>query len=102
MRRAFEDFDTDHDGIIALEEIIACLRSKLPPQEVGASPVLVCVILNAAGRKIVCGEAAAAARGCCSVVWSQDIVQVAALPPWGSQDGTVGAQCKYLMWAANL
>eukprot|EP00891_Asterochloris_glomerata_P002541 jgi/Astpho2/2541/Aster-04254 len=37
VRRAFEDFDTDHDGVIALEEIIACLRSKLPPQEVAAA-----------------------------------------------------------------
>ncbi len=83
MRRAFEDFDTDHDGVIALEEIIACLRSKLPPQEVGASPVLVCVMPNC---YIVCGEAAAAGGVCwSSAVWFVKILQVAASPPWGAK-----------------
>ena len=70
VRRAFEDFDTDHDGVIALEEIIACLRSKLPAQEVGASPVPVRVVFNTT-QHCLCGEAAAAGGECCSsAVWS--------------------------------
>ena len=62
VRQAFEDFDTDHDGVIALEEIIACLRSKLPPQEVGASlvpvrmtPMLQVAKLSAGKLQLLCG-----------------------------------------------
>lgn len=33
-RKVFQDFDTDQDGIISSEQIVDCLRSKLPPSEV--------------------------------------------------------------------
>lgn len=33
-QKVFQDFDTDGDGIIASEQIVECLRSKLPPSEV--------------------------------------------------------------------
>ena len=36
--KVFRHFDTDEDGIIASEQIVACLRSKLPPSEV--QPIL--------------------------------------------------------------
>ena len=33
-RKVFQDFDTDRDGIISSEQIVDCLRSKIPPSEV--------------------------------------------------------------------
>ena len=32
--KVFQDFDTDQDGIISSEQIVDCLRRKLPPSEV--------------------------------------------------------------------
>jgi len=34
VRRAFDEFDTDHDGVCSLDEIVACLKAKLPLTEV--------------------------------------------------------------------
>jgi hypothetical protein len=34
VKRAFDEFDTDHDGVCGLEEIVACLRAKLPLTDV--------------------------------------------------------------------
>ena len=33
-QKVFKDFDTDGDGIISSEQIVDCLRSKIPPSEV--------------------------------------------------------------------
>ena len=34
VRRAFDEFDADHDGVCSLDEIMACLKAKLPLTEV--------------------------------------------------------------------
>ena len=34
VRRAFDEFDADHDGVCSLDEIVACLKAKLPLTEV--------------------------------------------------------------------
>lgn len=34
VRRAFDEFDADHDGVCSLDEILACLKAKLPLTEV--------------------------------------------------------------------
>ena len=34
VQRVFETFDTDADGVIAADQIVDCLRSKLPASEV--------------------------------------------------------------------
>ncbi|KAL3139963.1 hypothetical protein ABBQ38_004250 [Trebouxia sp. C0009 RCD-2024] len=36
-QKVFQDFDTDGDGIISSEQILDCLRSKIPPSEVQAA-----------------------------------------------------------------
>ena len=33
-QKVFQGFDTDGDGVIAAQQIVDCLRSKLPPSEV--------------------------------------------------------------------
>ena len=39
----------------------------------------------------------------CSVGWSEEVLQVAASPPWGAQAGTVGLSVPtVLMWVAEL
>lgn len=38
VHKVFQSFDTDADGVIAPEQIVECLRSKLPASEVKASP----------------------------------------------------------------
>ena len=35
VHKVFEIFDTDADGVIAPDQIVDCLRTKLPPSEVG-------------------------------------------------------------------
>ena len=40
VRRAFEEFDADHDGVCGLDEIVACLKTKLPLTEVSHRPPL--------------------------------------------------------------
>lgn len=35
VRRAFDEFDTDGDGVCSVQEIVACLKAKLPLTEVG-------------------------------------------------------------------
>ena len=40
VRRAFEEFDADHDGVCGLDEIVACLKAKLPLTEVSHRPPL--------------------------------------------------------------
>jgi calcium-dependent protein kinase len=37
VRRVFEEFDKDGNGFISVEQIMDCLRAKLPPQEVEAA-----------------------------------------------------------------
>jgi len=34
VHKVFQSFDTDADGVIAYEQIVECLRSKLPSSEV--------------------------------------------------------------------
>lgn len=34
VRHAFDEFDADHDGVCSLDEIVACLKAKLPLTEV--------------------------------------------------------------------
>ena len=34
VQKVFQSFDTDKDGIIAYEQILECLRSKVPSSEV--------------------------------------------------------------------
>ena len=38
VRRAFEEFDADHDGVCGLDEIVACLKAKLPLTEASHRP----------------------------------------------------------------
>jgi calcium-dependent protein kinase len=38
VRRAFDEFDADHDGVCGWDEIVACLRAKLPLTEVCRQP----------------------------------------------------------------
>ena len=33
VKRAFDEFDVDHDGVCGWDEIVACLRAKLPLTE---------------------------------------------------------------------
>ena len=50
VRRAFEEFDADHDGVCGLDEIIACLKAKLPLTEVGAQTAFICCTGNVSAR----------------------------------------------------
>ena len=44
VRRAFEEFDADHDGVCGLDEIVACLKAKLPLTEVIAQTTFACCL----------------------------------------------------------
>lgn len=39
VKRAFEEFDADHDGVCGFDEIVACLKAKLPLTEVRPLPL---------------------------------------------------------------
>ena len=45
--RAFAELDTDHDGVWSVQDIVACLRSKLAPSEV--CPLLPCSLMPRVG-----------------------------------------------------
>lgn len=44
--KVFQDFDTDLDGIISSEQIVDCLRPKLPPSEVSLPQCIICMLLE--------------------------------------------------------
>lgn len=50
VRRAFEEFDADHDGVCGLDEIVACLKAKLPLTEVSAQPACACCTGDVSAR----------------------------------------------------